>query len=87
MFVGSVGGTVYSLDAATGCVYWTFKADGSVRAAISIARSKTGGRYIAFFGDLRARAYAVDAENGALIWKLKAGRASRGAHHGFAGFL
>ncbi len=71
VFVGSVGGTVYSLDAATGCVYWTFKADGSVRTAISIARSKTGGRYIAFFGDLRANAYAVDADNGALIWKLK----------------
>lgn len=71
VFVGSAGGTVYSLDAATGCTYWSFKADGSVRTAISIARSKTSGRYIAFFGDLRATAYAVDAHSGALIWKLK----------------
>ena len=71
VFVGSVGGTVYSLDAATGCVYWSFKADGSVRSAISLARSKTGGRYIAYFGDLRATAYAVDADSGALIWKQK----------------
>ncbi len=71
LFVGSSSGMVYSLDAATGCTYWSFKADGSVRAAISIARSKSGGRYIAYFGDLRATAYAVDASSGALIWKLK----------------
>jgi polyvinyl alcohol dehydrogenase (cytochrome) len=71
IFVGSLGGTVYSLDASTGCVYWSFKADGSVRGAISIARSKTGGRHVAYFGDLRAMAYAVDAESGALIWKQK----------------
>jgi len=69
VFVGS--GTVYSLDAATGCTYWSFKADGSVRTAISIARSKTSGRYIAYFGDLRATAYAVDASSGALLWKVK----------------
>ncbi|HYL38445.1 MAG TPA: PQQ-binding-like beta-propeller repeat protein [Bryobacteraceae bacterium] len=71
LFIGSAGGTVYSLDAATGCVYWTFKADGGVRAAISIVRAKTGGRYVAYFGDLRAFTYAVDAETGALIWKMK----------------
>ncbi len=71
VFVGSANGTVYSLDAATGCTYWSFKAEGSVRTAISVARSKTGGRYIAYFGDLRATAYAVDASSGALIWKLK----------------
>ena len=70
-FVGSVSGTVYSLDAATGCVHWSFKADGSVRSAISIARAKSGGRYVAYFGDLRATAYAVDADSGALIWKQK----------------
>jgi len=71
VFVGSMGGSVYSLDASTGCVYWSFKADGSVRSAVSIARPKTGGRYIAYFGDLHSMAYAVDAENGALIWKMK----------------
>ncbi len=71
VFVGSAIGTVYSLDAATGCTYWSFKADGSVRTAISIGRQKTGGRYMAYFGDLRGTAYAVDARTGALIWKVK----------------
>jgi polyvinyl alcohol dehydrogenase (cytochrome) len=70
VFVGSAGGNVYSLDASTGCTYWSFKADGAVRTAITLARSKTRGRYIAYFGDLRGTAYAVDASSGALIWKV-----------------
>jgi len=71
VFAGSMGGTVYSLDAATGCVYWSFKAEGSVRSAVTIGRPKAGGRYVAYFGDLHAMAYAVDADSGALIWKQK----------------
>jgi polyvinyl alcohol dehydrogenase (cytochrome) len=71
IFVGSAGGNVYSLDAATGCTYWTYHAGAGVRAAISIERSKSGNRYIAYFGDMRAFAHAVDAETGAPIWKVK----------------
>jgi polyvinyl alcohol dehydrogenase (cytochrome) len=70
VFVGSAGGKVFSLDASTGCTYWSFKADGAVRTAITLARSKTAGRYIAYFGDLRGNAYALDASSGALIWKV-----------------
>jgi polyvinyl alcohol dehydrogenase (cytochrome) len=57
LFVGSQNGTVYSLDATTGCVIWTFTANGAVRASISIGppasplrpqsvpdRSRDGGR-------------------------------------------
>src|SRR5205807_10148170 len=36
VFVGSDNGFVYSLDAASGCVYWSFQAQGGVRTAISI---------------------------------------------------
>ncbi len=36
LYVGSQNGTVYSLDAASGCVVWTFVAQGGVRASISI---------------------------------------------------
>ena len=31
VFVGSQNGTVYSLDAKTGCIHWTFSANGGVR--------------------------------------------------------
>jgi polyvinyl alcohol dehydrogenase (cytochrome) len=59
---------VYSLDAATGCTYWAYKAGAGVRSAIQIAKAKNG-RYVAFFGDMRAYAHAVDAETGTLLWK------------------
>src|SRR5262249_31769430 len=32
VFLGVDTGSVYSLDAFTGCVYWTFQADGGVRS-------------------------------------------------------
>ena len=70
VFVGSDNGFVYSLDAATGCVYWSFEAKGGVRTAISIGTIKTatGTRHAAYFGDLKANVFAIDAETGALIW-------------------
>jgi polyvinyl alcohol dehydrogenase (cytochrome) len=64
VFIGSPGGFVYSLDAATGCTYWTFEAGSGVRSAITI-----GPDGIAYFGDLHASAYALDANSGKLIWK------------------
>jgi polyvinyl alcohol dehydrogenase (cytochrome) len=64
VFVGSAAGLVYSLDAATGCTYWSFQADGGVRTAITIG---PGG--IAYFGDLRAEVYALNAVTGKLLWK------------------
>ena len=36
VFVGSQNGTVYALDARTGCIRWTFAAQGGVRTAVAI---------------------------------------------------
>src|SRR5262245_36261177 len=47
VFVGSEGRRVYSLDAATGCVYWSFAADSGVRAAITIG-SLNNTSYVAY---------------------------------------
>ncbi len=69
IFLGSDSAKVYSLNAATGCTYWIFKADASVRSAISIG--PLGARWAAYFGDQRAQAYAVDAATGALLWKVR----------------
>lgn len=73
IFIGSPSGTVYALDAVSGCIRWYFNADRGVRSAISIGRVQTdsGARYAAFFGDGAAFAYAVDANTGKLIWKTK----------------
>lgn len=73
IFVGSDNGHVYSLDAATGCVHWSFQAQGGVRTAITIAPVKSANaRYAAFFGDIRANVYAVNAETGERLWTAKA---------------
>jgi polyvinyl alcohol dehydrogenase (cytochrome) len=69
IFAGSDSGKVYSLDAGTGCIYWTFKADRPVRSAISIG--PVGAKWVAYFGDQHAQAYAVDAATGALLWKVR----------------
>ena len=67
VFVGSDNGTVYALDAETGCTHWTFKADGGVRTAPSVALA--GRKYAVYIGDLKANLFALDAETGAVIWK------------------
>src|SRR5213596_1096832 len=36
LFVGSQNGIVYSLDAASGCIAWTFAAEAGVRASVVI---------------------------------------------------
>ena len=73
VFVGSWGGKVYSLDAATGCVHWHFDADRGVRSAIMIAPLTTaaGTTTAAFFGDQAANVYALDASTGRQLWKTK----------------
>jgi polyvinyl alcohol dehydrogenase (cytochrome) len=67
VFVGSDNGTIYSLDANTGCMYWSFRAESGVRAAPVIGRA--GTRDAVYFRDLKAHVFAVDAVSGELIWK------------------
>jgi polyvinyl alcohol dehydrogenase (cytochrome) len=67
VFVGSWGGKVYSLDAASGCIHWFYEAGLGVRSAITVAR--VGARDIAFFGDMGANVHALDAATGKLLWK------------------
>ena len=73
VFIGVDTGAVYSLDAASGCVHWSFQADAGVRTAITINPVKGQGtaKYAVYFGDLKANVYAVDAVSGKQLWKVK----------------
>ena len=73
VFVGTDTGSVYSLSAETGCIYWSFQADGGMRNAISIGPVKGHGstKFGAYFGDMRSNAYMLDAATGKQIWKVK----------------
>jgi len=66
VYVGANAGFVYSLDAKTGCMYWSFQAAGGVRTAPSIGPVKNG--YAVYFGDVKANVYALDARTGKQIW-------------------
>jgi len=72
VFVASDSGEVYALDAATGCAYWSFLAEATVRSGLRVAPYDLPGGgtgWAVFFGDLRANAYAIDATTGRSIWK------------------
>ena len=73
VFVGSDIGYVYSLDAKTGCVYWSYQAKGNVRGGPSVGPVKGHGdtKYALFFGDAHANVYAVDAQTGQELWTKK----------------
>jgi polyvinyl alcohol dehydrogenase (cytochrome) len=74
VFVGSQGGKVYALSAATGCIHWFVDAKAAVRGAISIAQidAATGPVQAAFFGDLGGNVHAVNAATGAELWTVRA---------------
>ena len=68
LFVGSQNGTVYSLDAKTGCIYWTFTAKSGVRTAPAFGRRSDADGYAVYFGDTGANVYALDAATGGVLW-------------------
>ena len=72
LFMGSHDGTVYALDARSGCVRWTFKAAAEVRTGILLdgwTAGDTGARPGLYFGDLTGNVYALDAQSGELRWR------------------
>ena len=62
LYIGHKNKYVYSLDARTGCIHWSFKARAGVRSAIVIVGK------LALFGDYENNVYAVNAETGTLVW-------------------
>ena len=66
LYIGSVNGMVYALDADTGCTHWSFKAKAGIRTAVAV----TGDRIV--FADYETNVYALDAQTGALYWVSRA---------------
>ena len=74
VFLGTDTGYVYSLDAKTGCVYWSYQTKAAVRGALSVGAVKGKGstKYGVFFGDFRTYVYGLDAQTGQQLWMTKA---------------
>lgn len=73
VFVASDNGYLYSLDAKTGCVYWSYQQGSIVRGAPSVGRVTGQGsaRWAVFLGDGHAYVHAVDAQTGRPLWKVR----------------
>lgn len=65
-------GTVFALDAETGCAQWTFEAEAGVRGGVLVGED-SDGRSIAYVVDARTNAYAVDTESGDVLWQVRVG--------------
>jgi polyvinyl alcohol dehydrogenase (cytochrome) len=65
VFVGGYDGTVYALDARTGCTVWA-KTTKPVRSGIAI--SKSSSLDAVFFGDESGGVTALNAASGKLLW-------------------
>ena len=69
VFVGSAGGLIHALRAKTGCLQWTFQANGPVRS--SVLSVPQGSKHSLLFGDQTGWFYSLEAETGKLLWKKK----------------
>ncbi len=70
LFVTSLLGKVFALDAKTGCTRWSFDAGSPVRNGIAVGLLPDG-RYGAFFGDQHAIVHALDAATGTPLWTAR----------------
>jgi polyvinyl alcohol dehydrogenase (cytochrome) len=69
IFFGTANGDVYSLDAHTGCIYWTTKIEGGIRSALVLGPAEHGKQAAVYFG-AGQNAYALDAASGKQLWKV-----------------
>ena len=73
VFVGTMKGRVYSIDAKTGCLHWSVRTTAGVRSTpvIDTLPATDPQRYVVYVGDVEANLYALDAQTGKEIWKVK----------------
>jgi len=69
VFAGGQDGSVYALDAASGCVHWTTAVQSQVRSGITVGEAR--GNAAVFFSDSAGFVYALDASNGRELWKMR----------------
>ena len=73
VFVGANDGTVYALDAATGCTLWATTGK-VVRSGLVVTRtgSPTGAIMGLYYGDASGGVGALNADTGAFLWRTQA---------------
>lgn len=71
VYVGNRAGALYSLDAESGCTYWSYLPRSGIRSALTVGpitlADGTEAQAV-YFVDILANAYAVNAHTGEAIW-------------------
>ncbi len=71
VYVGNRAGALYSVDAESGCTYWSYLPRSGIRSALSVGpvmlADGTEGQAV-YFVDILANAYAINAHTGEPIW-------------------
>jgi polyvinyl alcohol dehydrogenase (cytochrome) len=72
VFMATDNGYIYSLDAKTGCVYWSFENGAIVRNSpmVGAVTGQGNTRFAVFFGDGQANVFGLDAQTGRQLWKV-----------------
>ena len=73
VFIGSMKGLVYALDAKTGCLHWSVKTAAGVRATpvVDNLPATNPPRHVVYVGDSEANLYALDAQTGRQLWRVR----------------
>lgn len=73
LFVTSMTGALYALNARTGCVYWRHDAEAATRSSVSLKALPAGSKAktALYYSDWTQSAVAIDADTGDLIWKTQ----------------
>jgi len=73
VYVASRNGQIFSLDARSGCTYWSYDAGVAVRTAILIGplSDTDPNGFAAYFGDEKGVVHALDAATGARLWETR----------------
>ena len=69
IFVGGQDGSIFALDAATGCAHWSTTVQSQIRSGITVG--EVAGKPVLFFGDSAGFVYALDGATGSQLWKMQ----------------
>lgn len=73
LYVTSMSGAVYLLNAKTGCIYWRHAAEAATRSSVTVVvlPKGAGARHALFYSDWTKSAVALDADSGKPLWKTR----------------
>jgi polyvinyl alcohol dehydrogenase (cytochrome) len=71
LFTADQFGTVYALDAMTGCTLWTVQSDKEIRSPLIVGTNAAGEPDALYFGDIAGQVHAIDLVTRRVVWTVR----------------